>query len=92
MEKSWDGVPVARERPYACCLREETGLELAPAQIQSPNPPEVALHVAEAPRDAKVALDEEHDAHRWLALEAVADLCRPATVVDGLRAASASLE
>jgi 8-oxo-dGTP pyrophosphatase MutT (NUDIX family) len=143
METTWDGLPVARERPYACCvvvwregtaggreflvlhrvhfgpdfagdwawtppsgarqpgedpgaaaareLREETGLELALTQAQSPNP-EVALYVAQAPRDAEVALDAEHDAHRWLPLEAAGDLCLPATVAEGLRAAAASLD
>jgi ADP-ribose pyrophosphatase YjhB (NUDIX family) len=79
------GAAAARE------LREETALELALTQVRSPNP-EVVLYVAQAPRDAEVALDAEHDAHRWLPLEAAGDLCLPATVAEGLRAAAASLD
>ena len=141
MERTWDGLPVARERPYACCvvvwrdgaagreflvlhrahfgpefagewawtppsgarqpgespaaaaareLLEETGLELALAPAESPNP-DVAYYVAEAPPGTEVALDAEHDAHRWLPLAAAAELCLPATVADGLRAAAAAL-
>lgn len=138
METTWDGLPVARERPYACCvvvwrhgavgreflvlhrahfgpdfagdwawtppsgarqpgedpdaaaareLLEETGLELALTRLESPSP-DVSLYVAEAPGAAEVALDSEHDAHRWLPLEAAVELCLPATVADGLRAAA----
>jgi 8-oxo-dGTP pyrophosphatase MutT (NUDIX family) len=141
VETTWDGLPVARERPYACCvvvwregtagreflvlhrahfgpdfagdwawtppsgarqpgedpaaaatreLREETGLELPLARVESPNP-DIALYVAEAPAAAEVALDPEHDAHRWLPLDAAAGLCLPATVADGLRAAATIL-
>jgi ADP-ribose pyrophosphatase YjhB (NUDIX family) len=70
-------------------LREETGLELPFARIDSPNP-DLALYVAEAPEDAEVTLDAEHDAHRWLPLEAAAALCLPATVAEGLRHAAAT--
>jgi 8-oxo-dGTP pyrophosphatase MutT (NUDIX family) len=138
VETTWDGVPVAREPPYACCvvvwregavgreflvlhrahdgpeyagdwawtppsgarqpgeaprdaaareLREEAGLELPVAPIQSPNP-DVALFVAEASRDAEVTLDAEHDAYSWLPLDKAASLCLPATVADGLRHAA----
>jgi 8-oxo-dGTP pyrophosphatase MutT (NUDIX family) len=139
METTWDGLPVAREPPYVCCvvvwrqgvaageflilhrahfrpdfagdwawtppsgarqpdeapdeaaareLREETGLELALSRIESPNA-DVALYVAQAPQDAEVTLDAEHDAHRWLPLEEATELCLPATVADALRAAAA---
>jgi 8-oxo-dGTP diphosphatase len=142
LERTWDGLPVAKERPYASCvvvwregdtgreflilhrahfgpdfagdwawtppagarqpgedpttaavreLREETGLELPLVQVESPNP-EVAYYLAEAPRDAEVALDAEHDAHRWLPLEAAAGICLPKSVADGLRAAAALLD
>jgi 8-oxo-dGTP pyrophosphatase MutT (NUDIX family) len=141
METTWDGLPVARERPFASCvvvwregsagreflvlhrahfgsefagdwawtppagarqpgedadaaaareLREETGLELPLARVESPNP-DVAHYVAEAPRDAQIRLDAEHDAHRWLPLEAAAELCLPVAVADGLRAAAAAV-
>ena len=141
METTWDGQPVARERPYASCvvvwrhggagreflvlhrahfgpdfagdwawtppsgarqpgespdeaaareLREETGLELRLTRIDSSNP-DLALYVAEAPGDAQVVLDAEHDAHRWLSLEAAAELCLPAPVADGLRAAGTAV-
>jgi 8-oxo-dGTP pyrophosphatase MutT (NUDIX family) len=71
-------------------LREEAGLELPFTQVSSPDP-DIALYVAEAPADAEIALDAEHDAYRWLPLGAAAELCLPATVADGLRAAAASL-
>lgn len=141
METTGDGVPVAREPPYACCvvvwregdagreflvlhrahegpgyagdwawtppsgarqpgeepdaaavreLREETGLELPPARAESPDT-DVALYVAEAPAGAEVALDAEHDAFRWLPLEAAAELCLPPTVADDLRTAAGAL-
>jgi 8-oxo-dGTP pyrophosphatase MutT (NUDIX family) len=141
VERTWDGLPVAREPPFACCvvvwretaesreflilhrahfgpdfagdwawtppsgarqpgedsavaaareLREETGLDLPLTPVESPDP-DIALYVAEAPPEAGVVLDAEHDAHRWLALEDAAALCLPATVADGLRAAAASL-
>lgn len=72
-------------------LREEAGLDLPFARIASPNP-DVALYIAEAPSDAEIALDAEHDAFRWLPLDAAASLCLPATVADGLRAAAATLD
>ena len=71
-------------------LREETGLELLLARVESPNP-DVALFLAEAPGDAVVMLDPEHDGHRWLPLDAAAELCLPATVAHGLRSAASAL-
>jgi 8-oxo-dGTP pyrophosphatase MutT (NUDIX family) len=141
VETTWDGLPVARERPFASCvvvwrgaasgreflvlhrahfgpnfagdwawtppagarqpgesaaeaaareLREETGLELPFVPVESPNP-DVAHFVAEAPPDADVALDAEHDAYRWLPLDAAAELCLPVDVADGLRSAATGL-
>jgi hypothetical protein len=59
-------------------------------RVDSPNL-DVALYVAEAPRDTSLTLDAEHDMHRWLPLEAAAELCLPATVAEGLRAAASTL-
>jgi len=138
MEETWDGLPVARESPFASCvvvwrrageereflvlhrahfgpdfagewawtppsgarqpgespqaaavreLREETGLELAPAAVESPNP-DVALFVAEAAADEEVVLDAEHDAFRWLPLAEAAALCLPPTVAACLETAA----
>jgi 8-oxo-dGTP pyrophosphatase MutT (NUDIX family) len=142
MEVTWDGVPVARERPFASCvvvwregkagreflvlhrahfgpdfagdwawtppagarqpgegphaaaareLREETGLAVSLVPLESPNP-DVAYYQAEAPSDAEVVIDAEHDAYRWLPLDSAAELCLPATVADGIRAAAATLD
>jgi 8-oxo-dGTP pyrophosphatase MutT (NUDIX family) len=70
-------------------LREEAGLELPLLRVESPFD-EWGLFVAEAPRDAEVVLDDEHDGHRWLPLEEAAALCRPEEVARGLRAAAAA--
>jgi 8-oxo-dGTP pyrophosphatase MutT (NUDIX family) len=142
MERTWDGLPMAHERPYASCvvvwregvdgreflvlhrahfgpdfggdwawtppagarqpnedpvaaaareLREETGLGLPLTEVDSPNP-DVAHYVAHASRDAEIAIDAEHDAYRWLPLEAAAELCLPAIVAEGLRAAATCLD
>jgi ADP-ribose pyrophosphatase YjhB (NUDIX family) len=71
-------------------LREETGLDLSFVRVESPNP-DVAHFLAKAPADAEVELDAEHDAHRWLPLDAAVELCLPSRVGDGLRAAAAFL-
>ena len=68
-------------------LREETGLDLPLARIESRDP-DLALYVAEAPHGSAVVVDAEHDAHRWLPLEAAAELCLPAMVAEGLRTAA----
>jgi 8-oxo-dGTP pyrophosphatase MutT (NUDIX family) len=87
------GARLPGEEPAAAAereLREETGLELPLAPIESPDP-DVALFVAEAPQDAEVALDAEHDAFRWLPLDAAAAVCLPTRVADGLRVAAAAV-
>jgi 8-oxo-dGTP pyrophosphatase MutT (NUDIX family) len=137
METTWDGLPVARERPYACSvvvwrkaetgreflllhrlapggadyegewawtppsgarqpgeepdaaaareLEEETGLTLpltlAPEATASED---VAIYVAEAPPDAEVVLDDEHDRYLWLSLEEALPKCLPQVVASGL--------
>ena len=135
MEVTWDGLPVAREQPYAACvivwrqgraareflvlhrlhaggpdhhgdwawtppsgarlpgetpheaakreLREETGLDLpflpAPARTK-----DVAVYVAEAPAEAKVVLDDEHDRYDWVTLEDAVQRCLPPEVGAGI--------
>jgi len=142
MEETWDGVPVAREPPYACCvvvwregdggreflvlhrahfglefagdwawtppsgarqpgeppdeaaareLHEEAGLELPFEPAESWPSLEVALYVAQAPRDAEIVLGAEHDGFRWLPLAEAAARCLPAEVAACLEHAAASL-
>jgi 8-oxo-dGTP pyrophosphatase MutT (NUDIX family) len=70
------------ESPAACArreLREETGLELACAATPC-GEAACPVFAAEAPPDARVRLDAEHDAHRWLPLAEACALCLPARV------------
>ncbi len=53
---------------------------------------EWAIYVAEAPSDASVILDAEHDASRWLASHCALSLCRPSAVTDRLRIALEAIE
>jgi 8-oxo-dGTP pyrophosphatase MutT (NUDIX family) len=64
-------------------LREETGLELDLRRVPSEDD-DWALWVADAPEDADVSLDEEHDAYRWLPVDDAAALCKPERVAAGL--------
>ena len=144
MDVTWDGVPVARERPYAVAIvvwragrggreflllhrlapggpdyegdwawtppagarqpgegpdvaaaremEEETvlGLPLTPIQEASASG-DVALYLAEAPSDAHVVLDDEHDRFLWLPLADALPKCSPAVVAMGLANADAWL-
>jgi 8-oxo-dGTP pyrophosphatase MutT (NUDIX family) len=145
METTWDGLPVARERPFACAivvwrkadgrreflllhrvapggpgfegewawtppsgarqpgetpdaaaereLLEEIGLVLPLTPLRDRSATEdVALYVAEAPADAQLVLDDEHDEFRWLPLEDALPLCLPQVVADGLANAAAWLD
>jgi ADP-ribose pyrophosphatase YjhB (NUDIX family) len=68
-------------------LREETGLELVLTQVVDAP---WAVFTAEAPRDAEVILDDEHDRYEWLPLEGACARCLPVQVADGIRRAAAS--
>jgi 8-oxo-dGTP pyrophosphatase MutT (NUDIX family) len=86
------GARMPGEAIEACArreLREETGLELVLTDVQVEG--DWALFVAEAPADAAIVLDAEHDAAVWLSLEEACTRCRPTLVADGLRTALASL-
>ena len=86
----WPGEPpdeaAARE------LREETGMPLpfTPAPGVAPSA-DVAYYVAQAPADAEVTLDAEHDEFVWLELEPALAKCLPDEVATGLRNAAAWL-
>ncbi|MFL5936546.1 MAG: NUDIX domain-containing protein [Gaiellaceae bacterium] len=141
IETTWDGLPVAREKPYgasilvwrrardgrrwlvlhrgrpgvddagdwawtppagarlpgeavlACAereLREETGLSL-PLTETGLGGDDWPLFAAEAPPDAEVRLDDEHDRYEWLSLEDAAARCFPAFVGESFSAVAASL-
>jgi len=145
MEATWDGLPVAREPPYACCvvvwrdvegqreflllhrlapggpsyegewawtppsgarwpgetpdaaaereLAEEIGLGLSLTPLPDASASEdVALYVAQAPPDAEVLLDDEHDSFVWLPLEEALPKCLPPVVASGLANAAAWIE
>lgn len=72
-------------------LREETGLDLpflpAPARTD-----DTAMYVAEAPADAKVVLDDEHDRYAWVTLEDAVQRCRPSEVGAGIGDVAAWLD
>src|SRR5215218_1962536 len=142
MRTTWDGLPVARERPYARCvvvwrevegrrefllvhrltaggagyegewawtppsgarqpgeapdvaarreLNEEVGLVLCLTPLLDAGvSADVALYVAQAPPDAKVVLDDEHDRFLWLPLEEALPKCLPSVVASGLSSAAA---
>ena len=145
METTWDGLAVARERPYACCvvvwrevegrreflllhrlapggagyegewawtppsgarqpgeepeaaarreLEEEIGLALPLSPLPDATASEdVALYVAQAPPNAEVVLDDEHDRFLWLPLEEALPKCLPPVVASGLSNAAAWID
>jgi 8-oxo-dGTP pyrophosphatase MutT (NUDIX family) len=72
-------------------LREETGLTLH-CVATGFGSEEWLQYVAEAPPDAEVRLDTEHDRFEWVRLEEAAARCTPAFVGQSFRAAAAWLE
>jgi 8-oxo-dGTP pyrophosphatase MutT (NUDIX family) len=73
-----------------CELLEETGLALDP----SPTPcgrEDWALYAAQAPPDAVLRLDAEHDDFAWLPLDEAVARCRPQVVADGIACVAAWL-
>lgn len=70
-------------------LREETGLDLVCAVVESDvaaAQPEidVTVFVAEASADDAIVLSDEHDRYEWVGVEALAR-CRPAWVAEMYR-------
>lgn len=68
-------------------LGEETGLDLPVVQVLDAP---WAVFVAEAPGDADVTLDAEHDRCAWLPLDEACARCRPLEVAEGIRTAAAA--
>lgn len=64
-------------------LREEVGLEVVP-QATPCGSDEWAVYAAEAPVDAAVVIDEEHDRFEWVPLDDALARCRPQVVADGI--------
>lgn len=74
-------------------LAEETGLTLPLRALPEGGPSgNAALYVAQASQDADVALDDEHDAFRWLPLADAVELCLPSEVGACITNASAWLD
>lgn len=145
MDTTWDGLPIAREPPYACAvvvwrqgaedreflllhrlapggadyegewawtppsgarqpgeapdaaatreLEEEIGLTLRLTPLLDASASEdVAVYVAQAPQDAEVVLDDEHDRFAWLPLKEALPKCLPPVVASGLANAAAWIE
>jgi predicted metal-dependent hydrolase len=70
-------------------LREETGLEL-PLTSTDVGAEDWPVYVAEAPRDARVVLSEEHDRFQWATVEEAERLCLPPLVGAAIRAVDAA--
>ena len=81
------------ESVEACARRElleETGLAL-PLRATPCSREEWAIYAAEAPPEAEVTLDDEHDGFEWLTLDEARARCRPQVVADGLACVAAWL-
>jgi 8-oxo-dGTP pyrophosphatase MutT (NUDIX family) len=87
------GARLPGERAPACAqreLREETGLAL-PIIDTMLGGEEWIVFSAEAPLDAAITLDGEHDRYEWLSLDDAAARCLPSYVGESLRRVAASL-
>ena len=87
------GARLPGETIDACASRElaeEAGLSLECLRVDVVL--EWAIYVAEAPREAAVTLDAEHDEYRWLDLEQALELCRPVVVRESLELAVEAIE
>jgi 8-oxo-dGTP pyrophosphatase MutT (NUDIX family) len=87
------GARLPGEEPSACAQRElseETGLTL-PIVETTLGGGEWIFFTAEAPRDADITLDDEHDRYEWLSLEQAAARCLPVLVGESFRRVAASL-
>jgi predicted metal-dependent hydrolase len=71
-------------------LREETGLELRITRIDV-GAEDWPVYAAEAPRDAEVILNEEHDRFRWTSVDEAERLCLPPLVGQSIRTVDARL-
>jgi predicted metal-dependent hydrolase/ADP-ribose pyrophosphatase YjhB (NUDIX family) len=69
-------------------LGEETGLELPLVPVEAED---WAVFVAEAPVDAEIVLDQEHDRFRWVSAAEAVRLCLPASVGESVAAVDAWL-
>ncbi|HEV3365399.1 MAG TPA: NUDIX domain-containing protein [Acidimicrobiia bacterium] len=98
-EGEWAWTPPAGARrpgePVDACarreLREETGLDLS-LELTSCGSPEWYVYLAEAPSDAAVVVDAEHDRYEWLAPPVAIERCLPAAAREALRAAARLVE
>jgi len=73
-------------------LQEETGLALPLTRCSRDPSDEVVLYVTEAPPDAAIVLDAEHDRFEWRSLAAAVSSCLPPSVALCLELAAAELD
>jgi len=76
----------------ACAARElaeEVGLHLDAIRVDDGL--EWAVYLAEAPWDAKIELDAEHDESRWLSIDETLAACKPGRVAEGVRIAARAI-
>lgn len=93
-EGDWAWTPPAGSRlpgePIEVCARrellEESGLDL-PLEPTACGTAEWSVYVAEAPADAQVTLDAEHDRYVWLPCQDALPRCRPDRAAVPLQAA-----